>query len=102
MVVIVLRASKYVLPTGINLSTLKTYHAAQEVKEHFFEIGRGATFAGQVPQKRLRALLEEHILERKFRFAPVIGRGATLAGQEHLPERKNVSDTSFYSLNLSP
>lgn len=37
MVVIVLRASKYVLPTGINLSTLKTYHAAQEVKEHFFK-----------------------------------------------------------------
>ena len=91
MVVIVLRASKYVHPTGINLSTLKTYHAAQEVKEHFFKIGRGATLARQVPRKRLRALLEEHLMERKFRFAP-----------EHLMERKNASDTSFYSLNLSP
>lgn len=37
VVVIVLRTSEYVLPTYINLSTLKTYHAAQEVKEHIFE-----------------------------------------------------------------
>jgi len=37
VVVIGLWTSKKMLPTGINLSTLKPYHATQEVKEHIFE-----------------------------------------------------------------